>query len=542
MHSISLTGLLFPVLGAAAQAADTFDLGALAPPGATGVESFAHAIEVEGDRMVVADLGSIAWELDGEVDVFQRVAGEWTAVATLSPAQPPSPTEWVRSFGWSVALDGDRVVVGASREDWGDDVDVGAAYVFDRQPDGAWTETARLVPSDPQVDGEFGSSVALDGDRILIGSPNYHQGSLADAGAVFAFELDPATGWVETDRIDPPVAMANDNFGRSVALDGGRAIVGAPGDFPFPSAPPGRAAVFELQPDATWAFAAALVPGSLPGVQDFGSDVALVGDVAICTAPYVDTAFVFERDAGGGWPAVADLAVGAGSGVGSTGDKLVVDFDGARAVLGDRNGLSTEGFDGWAAVFDRAADGSWSAGPLLTGGSPLNADFGGAVAVAGDDVFVGESVDGPGQVWVYRLCDGCAEVVGAGTPGCHGPHELRADTAPVVGWTLEVTTTLAPGSPSIGFLGLGDAVDPLGGDPLGLGAALYLDPLASSFLILFPLDGGDGEPTQFLPIPDDPSLVDLQLVLQSFWLWGGCNGSGPFTSSSSGLVLRIEAP
>src|SRR5690606_8556335 len=69
--------------------------------------------------------------------------------------------------GWSVALDGDRLLVGAPADGWFGTK--GAVYVFERQPDGLWLQTAKLVPAEPQALA-VGWSIALEGDVAVLGA------------------------------------------------------------------------------------------------------------------------------------------------------------------------------------------------------------------------------------------------------------------------------------------------------------------------------------------------------------------------------------
>src|SRR5690606_1013999 len=87
-------------------------------------------------------------------------------------------------FGWSVALDGDTALVGALREDDGG-IDAGAAYVFVRGG-GSWSQQAKLVAGDAEAWDQFGWSVALDGDTVLVGAYGEDDGG-ADTGAAYVF-------------------------------------------------------------------------------------------------------------------------------------------------------------------------------------------------------------------------------------------------------------------------------------------------------------------------------------------------------------------
>jgi hypothetical protein len=95
-------------------------------------------------------------------------------------------------FGWSVALSGDTVVVGALFDDIGINTDQGSAYVFVK-PGGGWadmTQTARLTASDGAVGDAFGWSIALSGTTIVVGAYTDDIGANADQGSAYVFGFD----------------------------------------------------------------------------------------------------------------------------------------------------------------------------------------------------------------------------------------------------------------------------------------------------------------------------------------------------------------
>jgi hypothetical protein len=129
-------------------------------------------------------------------------------------------------FGFSVAIDGDRAVVGARWDDH-NAYRAGSAYVLHRSGY-LWTEQARLVPADGEALEEFGYSVAIDGDAALIGARwdddnGYHAGS----AYVFTAEWN---SWSESAKLLAPDGATNDRFGLAVAISSETAIIGAWGD------------------------------------------------------------------------------------------------------------------------------------------------------------------------------------------------------------------------------------------------------------------------------------------------------------------------
>jgi hypothetical protein len=137
-------------------------------------------------------------------------------------------------FGYSIALDGDTLVIGAIYESGdfnstgipGTDNDnrsrAGAAYVFVRNA-GVWSQQAYLKADNPQANYWFGYSVAVEGDTVAVGSPL----ELFDfSGAVYVYTRD-GTDWSQQARLRPSNIGSNDRFGDSVSLSGETLVIGA---------------------------------------------------------------------------------------------------------------------------------------------------------------------------------------------------------------------------------------------------------------------------------------------------------------------------
>ncbi len=134
-------------------------------------------------------------------------------------------------FGRSVAVSGDTAIVGAHEEDAGGNR-AGAAYVFQRNQGGAdnWGQVTKLTASDPQVDGYFGGSVTISGDTVIVGSTGAKAGGIR-TGAAYVFQRNEGgiDKWGEVKKLTASDAQAGDNFGLSVAVSGDTIIVGAAG-------------------------------------------------------------------------------------------------------------------------------------------------------------------------------------------------------------------------------------------------------------------------------------------------------------------------
>ena len=145
------------------------------------------------------------------------------------------------NFGFSVAIEGDTVVIGA----WHDNsagTQSGSAYVYRKDDnntptdprDDFWVEEEKLVPSDGATFDNFGFAVAVDRDRTVIGSwMDDDDGSLSGSAYVFRRDQNGTSTfrdddfWVEEDKLTASDAAAGDEFGKSVAIDGSLIAVGS---------------------------------------------------------------------------------------------------------------------------------------------------------------------------------------------------------------------------------------------------------------------------------------------------------------------------
>ncbi len=182
---------------------------------ALGGDQFSLGLDLNGDDLAIgapwADKGT------GLVHVFKRSKGNFQQIASLSD-DTGSAQDF---FGFELAIDHQRVVIGAySDDDAGPDA--GRVIVFEEQS-GAWTPVQELLPEGDDInEDQFGVSVALDGEQLLIGS---RFGGVGEGAATSYLLLDDNT-WVRNHHIVPPDPQLEAEFGWAVAIDGDRALIG----------------------------------------------------------------------------------------------------------------------------------------------------------------------------------------------------------------------------------------------------------------------------------------------------------------------------
>jgi hypothetical protein len=291
-------------------------------------EYFGWSVALDGDTAVVgAPQLSDTGIAPGGVYVFTRTGGVWTEQAKLLASDPTH----VDSLGQAVALDGDTAVVGAPNDDAYGPYS-GSAYVFTRSGS-TWTEQAKLLASDGAEWDRFGYSVALDGDTVVIGA--YLDDDNGDAsGSSYVFTR---TGilWTEQAKLMPSDGEEQHRFGYSVALDSDTVIIGAYGDSDN-SWNSGAAYVF-TRTGTLWTQEAKLLASDGDWVDFFGLSVALDGDTALISSQDDDngqdsgSAYVFTR-AGGVWTEQAKLLASDGTDLDYFALAVAIDSD--TAVIG----------------------------------------------------------------------------------------------------------------------------------------------------------------------------------------------------------------
>jgi len=285
-------------------------------------DSFGHSVSISGDYFVVgAPNEDGAGSDQGAAYVFARDQGgtdAWGEVVKLT-ASDGADSDF---FGHSVFISGDYVVVGANREG-GDGTDRGAVYVFDRNspsPD-VWGEVAKLMASDAEDSDYFGSSVSISGDYVVVGAYGEDNGGL-DSGAVYVFDRNYPNpdSWGEVVILTASDPAAGDEFGFSVAIDGDYVVVGA-SNKDDSGTDRGAAYVFNRNypnPDV-WGEVVILTASDAEDSDYFGSSVSISGDYVLVGAPDEDgdgtdqgAAYVYYRNQDGpdAWGEVMKLVSG----------------------------------------------------------------------------------------------------------------------------------------------------------------------------------------------------------------------------------------
>lgn len=320
-------------------------------------------------------------------------------------------------FGHSVAISGNYAVVGAKMDNIGSNLNNGSAYVFHRQGDD-WVEVKKLTASDGLANDEFGTSVDIDGDTIIVGSVFNDNLPTLNPGAAYIFVRN-GNDWIEQDKLMASDGIDNDNFGNSVAIDGNTAIIGANFDESGIHISQGAAYVF-TRSGSNWTEQDKLIASDGGGGDNFGWSVGIDGNSAIVSA-YADdvneisnrgSAYVFTRS-GNDWTEQDKLI--ASDGLANDTFGYDVDIEGDTAVIGAESDTTntTATKQGSAYIFTRNGD-VWTEKKKLTasdGGASEH--LGRSVAISEHTVVVGayKARGGASQIqigaaYVYKRSNG----------------------------------------------------------------------------------------------------------------------------------------
>lgn len=473
--------------------------------GNTGAnDSFGHSVAVSGDLIVVGapyedssatgvngNVSNNAVSDSGAAYVFVRSGGVWSQQAYLKA----SNTGTGDRFGYSVAVSGETVVVGADAEDSSSTgingpsnnlaPDSGAAYIFTRSA-GIWSQQAFLKASNTGSADGFGWSLGISGNTIAVSAPfedsaavgvngNAVDNSAESAGAAYVF-LRTGTAWSQQAYLKASNAQLDDLFGYSIAIASETVVVGAVGedsnstgvngdssnDFAFDA---GAAYVF-ARSGSIWSQQAYLKASNSGEADYFGYSVAVSGASIIVGAPFeassatgVDgngadelapgsgAAYAFERP-GGFWSQQGYLkASNTGSGdrfgysVGASGGLFIVGADSEdSSAIGTNADQNNDAAPEAGAVYI-FTPGDQQARTLGVAGATITAGTSGSVTVVmqaqGDENTLAFSL----EFNTSRL----SFVSAALAPGLPPGTSVSLDSNVVSNGFLGMTVTLPPG-------------------------------------------------------------------------------------------------
>ena len=296
---------------------------------------------------------------------------------------PHADTTSGNYFGTSVALDGSRAIVGASGEA-SCGVGAGAAYIFElADSTGYWHEKARLIPSDCEEGLAFGRKVALDGNVALVAGTQEYFGT-ERSNAVYVFERNDTGNWTQTGRLTSTGHNREGPAGAAVAVHDDRILFTTAGDATRGNQLHGTAYIYEKIND-TWSLKQRVTGSDDVSTGIFGGSATLHLDrLAVAGSAYFSrragSVYLFESDREGSWSEIARLG-----GIG--GFFISLDLHGDELLVGQSTAGRNE--SGQATLFARDSTGAWIKTATLEPPKPYRKGaFGTEVALYGDRALV----------------------------------------------------------------------------------------------------------------------------------------------------------
>ena len=406
-------------------------------------ELFGWSVDIDGNSAIV---GAMQGDSNGIADtgtVYFFTSdddGDWHEQVKVL-AEDAAANDY---FGQSVEIDGNTAIVGAPGKDNDGLFDTGASYVLVREDDGNWMEQTKLLASDAETADGFGFSVGVDGDTAAIGARFGDSSTFGNTGAVYIFARDHNGDWYEQDKLTASDAISGDQFGQSVKVDGDTVIIGAPEEGSNGLTRNGAAYIFVRDDSGGWHERAKLLASDSAAGDGFGISVGIDEDTAVIGAYgnsgnglRAGAAYVFVRDSDGNWQQQAKLFASDAGTRYSFGFSVAIDND--TAVIGAPN-ESSDGFpiSGAAYVFERDDFGDWHEQRKLRASDAASRErFGRSVGLDGDTTIIGAPTEDSvgmirnGAAYIVRLegdtdADGRDDSID-NCPAIYNPNQLDSN-------------------------------------------------------------------------------------------------------------------
>jgi hypothetical protein len=296
------------------------------------------------------------------------------------------------NLGTSVSIDGEYVIVGAH----GDDSYKGSAYIFKRTGT-AWAQQQKLTASDGVAGDDFGCSVSIDGEYVIVGA----RYASSNFGSAYIFKRT-GTAWAQQQKLTASDGAAWDYFGHSVSINGEYAVIGA-----FQDDSKGSAYIFKRS-ITTWTQQQKITAADGEVNDEFGTSVSIDGDYALFGALHDDdngdssgSSYVFKRE-GTTWIQQQKLTASDGT----TSDRfgVSVSINDEYILIGMSRDDSNKGS---AYVFKRSST-VWTEQQKLTASDGAAGDiFGYSVSIDGKYALIGAAADDDdkGSAYVFKRSD-----------------------------------------------------------------------------------------------------------------------------------------
>lgn len=233
---------------------------------------FGHSVSISNNFAIVGIPGHDTAQ--GSVNVYELAGGNWVMAQKIIAPNG----DLLDNFGTSVCISGNRIIVGSNTDDIGSNENQGSANIYQYNGN-RWVLMQKLTDLLGAAGDNFGESVSISGNLAIVGAPNDDVGVNADQGSVSIFQYD-GSNWVLLQRITDINGDATDNFGNCVSISGTNVIIGAYLDDVGSNGFQGSASIYELK-SGSWLLIQKLTDANGAANDNFGTSVSISGNYAL---------------------------------------------------------------------------------------------------------------------------------------------------------------------------------------------------------------------------------------------------------------------
>jgi cysteine-rich repeat protein len=304
-------------------------------------DNFGGSVSIQGDHIVVGAYGDN--NNTGSAYIFKRDGNVWSQQQKII-ANDKAVNDY---FGLSVSIQGDHIVVGA----YGDNNNTGSAYIFKR--DGSvWSQQQKIVANDGVISDRFATAVDIDGDYVLVGSYFSDVNGNSYSGSAYIFKRD-GNVWSQQQKIIANDGGVHDYFGSTLAINGDYVVIGLKKDDDNGSNS-GSAYIFKRDGNV-WSQQQKIVASDGEAYDHFGDSVNIDGDYIVVGASGDDengsnsgSAYIFKRD-GSIWSQQQKIVASDGEAYDNFGSAVTVSGD--SIVIGSPENIDNGFSSGSAYIF-----------------------------------------------------------------------------------------------------------------------------------------------------------------------------------------------
>lgn len=241
-------------------------------------DRFGNSVSISGEFVIIGTPGDVVGvnAYQGSASIYKYNGSSWVFMQKLIDATGAADD----NFGNSVNIAGNRVIVGAHNDDIGASLNQGSVSIFQYNGN-SWILMQKITDAGGAANDNFGNSVSISGNYVVVGAHHDDMGANTNQGSASFYQYDGAN-WILTQKSAEPGGAANDNFGNSVSISGTYAVIGVPGDnVTVSNTNQGSAIMYQFNGSNGWNLTQKLTDNSPATGDFFGTSVSISGNYVI---------------------------------------------------------------------------------------------------------------------------------------------------------------------------------------------------------------------------------------------------------------------